>query len=447
MKKKSLIPERVYLQEGKIPPQATDLEELVLGAILVDQDAIKIAINILQEDSFYHPKHRIIYHAILQLHRERMPIDIGTVAKRIEDIGESENIGGNHKITELTWRVASAANVEFHCRIVEQNAIGRRVISECLRTADLIYSDPVKIFEHVNAMMTRMSQPDIAVTSNDSSADSRINAAVKHIQDAMDGKNVGITTGYRQLDECTGGWQNGDLIVIAARPGMGKSALSLNLAHNALPGAIFIQQMEMTKPQVGIRELAMYTKNSIHNLKKGQLLPDEMDQVRQVAADLKKVKVFSDFTAGCTSHDVAARIIKHKSDHNIRLAMVDYLQIIKYAEGSNTDEAIGEITSSFKRLAKDLDIPIILFSQLNRAVENRDNKRPQLSDLRSSGNIEQDADIVIFLMRPDYYDEFATDENGNSMRGKMIMNFAKNRQGFTGDYIMNHDLSRNLIFE
>lgn len=432
--------------EGKLPPQAPDIEPLILGAIMIDGSCVDIAMAILHEDSFYKESHQLIFNAARRLYNKREPIDISTVAEELKNTDKLELIGGSFYISQLTYRVASGANIEYHCRIVEQYAIGRRVLMACQKAISDIYDDPVSIFEHINFLNSRLTKPDIAIQGNDPSPTYRINKAVKQIEKAMDGKDIGISTGITELDKYTGGWQDGDLIIIAARPGMGKSAWGINIAHNAIKKApVFMIQMEMSAEQVAMREIAMETGIKIQTLRTGNIFEEQKELVDRSAQELKEKMFFIDFESNGTIMSITSKIIKAKREHKISLAMIDYLQLIEPPKGENTAYVIGKITAAFKRLAKELSIPIIMFSQLNREVEKRGDKRPQLSDLRDSGSIEADADQVIFIYRPDYYQEDPRNERGESLLNKIDLIIAKNRQGGTGDVWVHHDLSCNII--
>lgn len=432
---------------GMVPPQSTDSEMLVLCAIMADNRKILAAMERLHNDSFYKESNRVIYEAMVDLYKQYTPIDFSTVIEKLKEKGTIDIAGGAYGVVQISNNPVSLGNMDTHLLIIEQYAICRRVIEQCSRTVQDIYTDPVQIFEHINSLNTRLSRPDIAVVGSNTSAEYRLTKGMDQVDSAMKGIQSGVTTGIDELDKYTGGWQNGDLIIIAARPAMGKSAVGINLAHNALvSGAVFMQQCEMSEVQVSHREMAMYSGFKIQNIRTGQLFSDDYQRLKEDVEKIKNNKFYIDFNMGESVTTICSRIIKHKNEYGIKLAMIDYLQLISPDNGNESlNNKIGVITRALKKLAKELSIPIIVFSQLNRDTEKRGEKRPQLSDLRDSGNIEQDADQVIFLMRPDYYTEFPVNENGESLSGKIALIIAKNRQGATGDVWVNHNLSCNLI--
>lgn len=432
---------------GMVPPQSTDSEMLVLCAIMADNRKILAAMERLHNDSFYKESNRVIYEAMVDLYKQYTPIDFSTVIEKLKEKGTIDIAGGAYGVVQISNNPVSLGNMDTHLLIIEQYAICRRVIEQCSRTVQDIYTDPVQIFEHINSLNTRLSRPDIAVVGSNTSAEYRLTKGMDQVDSAMKGIQSGVTTGIDELDKYTGGWQNGDLIIIAARPAMGKSAVGINLAHNALvSGAVFMQQCEMSEVQVSHREMAMYSGFKIQNIRTGQLFSDDYQRLKEDVEKIKNNKFYIDFNMGENVTTICSRIIKHKNEYGIKLAMIDYLQLISPDNSNESlNNKIGVITRALKKLAKELSIPIIVFSQLNRDTEKRGEKRPQLSDLRDSGNIEQDADQVIFLMRPDYYTEFPVNENGESLAGKIALIIAKNRQGATGDVWVNHNLSCNLI--
>lgn len=431
-------------------PHDEELERDTLAIILSQPYQSDTAIGILRKDSFYTPKYNLIFESVLDLFEQKKPTDSVSVVQYLKEKGKIEQVGGSYEVLQLTNQVANGAQLEYFCRLIEQKAIARRVINACHQIIKQIHENPEDIFSTLADLNNRISQSDISVKGNDPSPDYRIDIALKELEKAMNGHTTGVVSGLKELDKCTGGWQKGDLIVVGARPGMGKSALALNLAHGAADAGFksFMFQMEMTAKQVADRELSMYSGIKIQNIKTGNVFSEELEMIKKAAVAIRNKKFYCDFSPAGDILQVQSQITKMKRENDISIAFIDYLNLIKTKEnkGENTSYAIGRITSSLKRMAKELDIPIVLFAQLNRAVEGRgSDRRPQLSDLRDSGSIEQDADQIIFLVRPDYYQEDPRDENGNSLIGMLDLIIAKNRQGATGDVWVKHNLSCNII--
>ncbi|MEW6470215.1 MAG: replicative DNA helicase [Bacteroidota bacterium] len=426
---------------GKLPPQAVDLEEAVLGALMLDKDALTNVIDILQPASFYKEAHTRIFSAIQRLFQRSEPIDILTVTHELRKSGELEIVGGPYYITQLTNRVASAANAEYHARIIAQKHIQRELIRISTDTIKNAYEDTSDIFDLLDkAEKDLFTIVEGNIRKNYDKMSTLIRGAIAEIEKARESKTgvTGVESGFTALDRYTSGWQRSDLIIVAARPAMGKTALVLSLARNAAvdfnrPVAVF--SLEMSSLQLVNRLIASESELSAEKLRKGQLEEHEFQQLNSKITRLAEAPIFIDDTPALTIFELRAKARRLKQQHNISLIIVDYLQLMHAGsdvKSGNREQEISTISRSLKSIAKELDIPIIALSQLSRAVEVRGGtKKPQLSDLRESGAIEQDADMVIFIHRPEYYG-FTEDENGNPTNGIAEIIIAKHRNGAVG---------------
>ncbi len=426
------------LEAGKLPPQAPDLEQAVLGAMMLERNAVNEAIDILSPDSFYVDAHKRIFSAIQDLFRNDKPIDILTVTQQLKQQAELDVVGGAFYISQLTNKVASSANVEYHARIISQKHILReliRISSETMRDA---YDDTTDVFE----LLDKNEQDLFAVTSgnlkrNYEPMSEIIQGAIAQIESAKSkGDGVsGVPTGFVALDKLTSGWQRSDMIIVAARPAMGKTAFVLSMARNIAvehKKAVAVFSLEMSSTQLVTRLIASESGLSSEKLRKGELSDAEFAILHQQIARLTNAPIFIDDTPGLNIFELRAKCRRLKSQHNVELIIIDYLQLMtagaEGSKGGNREQEISQISRSIKSIAKELDVPIIALSQLSRAVETRGgDKRPMLSDLRESGAIEQDADLVCFLYRPEYY-KILEDENGSTLGiGEVIV--AKHRNG------------------
>lgn len=425
-------------EHGKLPPQALDLEEAVLGALMIEKDALTAVIDILRPESFYKEAHQRIYSAIQSLFQKSEPIDILTVTNELRQKGELEFAGGAYYITYLTDRVASSAHAEYHSRILAQKHIQReliRISSEIIKDA---YEDTTDVFNLLDkAEQNLFSVAEGNIRKNYDKMSSLIGQAIKQIEIArsQEGGISGVQSGFSALDRVTSGWQKSDLIILAARPGMGKTAFVLSMARNTAvefkkPTAVF--SLEMSSLQLVNRLIASETELSAEKLKKGNLAHHEWEQLNSKIGRLADAPLFIDDTPALSVFELRAKCRRLKAQHNIGLIIIDYLQLMTTGgenRGGNREQEISTISRSLKSIAKELDVPIIALSQLSRAVETRGgDKRPQLSDLRESGAIEQDADMVLFIYRPEYYG-LEQDEQGNSTQGTAELIIAKHRNG------------------
>ena len=425
---------------GKLPPQAVDLEEAVLGALMLDKEALTDVIDILKKESFYKEDHQQIYQSILDLFEKSEPIDILTVTQELKKNGNLEIVGGAFYIAQLTNRVASSANVEFHARIIAQKHIQRELIKISSDTIKKAYDETIDVFDLLDdaeAKLFEVAEGNIRKSYEDMSK--LLHKAVKQLEEISkkDGTS-GVPTGFKDLDRVTGGFQPSDMIVLAARPGMGKTAFVLSMARNAAVDykkGVAIFSLEMSSLQLVNRLIASETEISAEKLKKGTLEAWEWEQLNARIGKLSNAPIFINDTPGLTVFELRAQCRRLKAEKDIQMVIIDYLQLMSGSGESkgNREQEISTISRAIKGIAKELNIPVIALSQLSRAVETRGgDKRPQLSDLRESGAIEQDADMVVFIYRPEYYN-ILQDEDGNSTQGLGELIIAKHRNGSTED--------------
>jgi replicative DNA helicase len=427
-------------EHGKVPPQAVDLEEAVLGAIMLEKDALTSVIDILKPELFYKEAHQIIFSAIHRLFAKSEPVDILTVTNELKRSGELEIIGGAYYITQLTNRIASSANVEYHVRIITQKYIQRELIhisSEIIKEAFEDTTDVFDLLDKAEQGLFAVSESNLRRNYED--MQSLVREAIREIEAArtQDAHLRGVPSGFTEIDRITAGFQKSDLIILASRPGMGKTALALTIARNVSidfnkPVAIF--SMEMSSIQLVTRLISCETQLPAEKLRRGTLENYEWEQLNAKISKLIDSPLFIDDTPALSIFELRAKCRRLKAQHNIELIIVDYLQLmVGQADGKgNREQEISHISRSLKALSKELNVPIIALSQLSRAVETRGgSKRPILSDLRESGAIEQDADLVMFIYRAEYY-KLDQDENGNPTAGMAEISIAKHRNGSLG---------------
>jgi len=431
-----------YLEHGKVPPQATDLEEAVLGAMMLEQDAVSAVIDILKPEVFYKEAHQKIFSAIFSLFSKSEPVDILTVTNELKSSGELEMVGGPYYITMLTSRIASAANVEYHARIILQKHIQReliRISSGIIKDAFEDTTDVFDLLDRAEQGLFNVSESNLRRNFED--MPSLIKQAIEDIESAKnsDSHMRGVPSGYVDLDRITAGWQKSDLIILAARPAMGKTAFALSMARNIAvqfdkPVAVF--SLEMSAVQLVTRLISSETELPATKLKKGDLAEHEWQQLNSKINSLVNARIFIDDTPALSIFELRAKCRRLKQQHDIQMVFVDYLQLMTAGGDSkgNREQEISTISRSLKALAKELNIPVLALSQLSRAVESRpgSSKKPILSDLRESGAIEQDADLVMFIYRAEYYKlhEF---EDGTPTDGVAEIIIAKHRNGPVGE--------------
>jgi replicative DNA helicase len=424
---------------SKLPPQAVDMEEAVLGALMIEKDALTAVADILRPDSFYKESHIRIYSAIITLFADSEPIDMLTVTAKLRSTGELEMIGGATYIMQLTSKVNSAANIEFHARIISQAYIKRELIkiaSEIQRDAFEETTDVFMLLDKMEQNLFQISESNIKKNYADMGALMR--QALAELDQKKNNKDglTGVPSGFSALDRLTSGWQKTELMILAARPGMGKTAFVVSSLRNAavefnMPVAIF--SLEMSSVQLVNRLISAEAEIDSDKIRKGSLAPHEWEQLHHRIHRLTNAPIFIDDTPALSILELRAKCRRLKAQHDIQMIVIDYLQLMTGDTGGkgagNREQEIAMISRSLKNLAKELDVPVIALSQLSRAVETRGGeKRPQLSDLRESGSIEQDADMVLFLYRPEYYG-ITEDEAGNSVAGIGEVIVAKNRAG------------------
>ncbi len=443
-KKEELKPvrsiEQINAQYGKLPPQAIEVEEAVLGALMLERDAYVTVADIIDTSSFYKEEHRKIFEAIKSLSVNQKPVDMLMVTQELKNRNQLEEVGGPMFITQLTRRVATAAHIEFHARIIAQKFIQRELIRVSSEIQSRAYDDTIDLDDLIDFAESSLFK---VAESNIKKETVPIRPVLKEAIDLIDEARKredglhGVPSGFSSLDRITLGWQKTDLIIIAARPSMGKTAFVLSMARNMAvehnkPVAIF--SLEMSGLQLVNRLIAAETELGSNKIKSGKLEMWEWKMLHSKIARLSNSQFFIDDTPALSIFELRAKCRRLKMQHNISCVIVDYLQLMTI--GSDTrgsrEQEVSNISRSLKAIAKELDIPIVALSQLNRSVESREGKRPQLSDLRESGAIEQDADIVIFIHRPEAYG-ITTDENQNSTKGVAEIIIAKHRNGATGE--------------
>lgn len=430
---------------GRVQPQASALEEAVLGAVMLDKDAISVILDILRPASFYVDAHQLIFKAMLRLFEKSHPIDLLTVMEELKKSGDLEAVGGPAYLAELTNKVASAANIEYHSRIIAQKYIQRELITTSTKVIKDAFEDTTDVFQ----LLDDAEQGLFAIAQQNMSrgSESMSTLASKMLKQLEELKNredglTGVPSGFTDLDRLTSGLQKSDLIILAARPGMGKTSFTLSLAKNAaveFNKAVAFFSLEMSNLQLASRIISMEAEISGMKLRNGQLEEYEWQQLHSAIERIGEAPIFIDDTPGINVFELRAKCRRLKMQHDIQLIIIDYLQLMSGGgenQKGNREQEVSAISRALKGLAKELDVPVIALSQLSRAVEVRGGtKRPQLSDLRESGSIEQDADMVCFIYRPEYY-QIMEDEEGQSLKGIAEIIVAKNRHGELRDVRM-----------
>ena len=434
-------------QYGHKQPQSLDMEEAVIGALLVDQEAYALVAEILKPESFYDKRNQLIFKSIQELNVEQRPVDIMTVQEQLEHNGELEEAGGAPYIMQINMKIGSSAHVEYYAKVIAQKSLARQLItfSSYVQTSAYDPTMDVKdLMQEAEAQLYAISQQNMK--KDYTQIDPVVGKVFDMINKAagMKGGMSGIPTGFEKLDKITNGWQRSDLIIIAARPSMGKTAFALSMVKRmavdyGVPVAVF--SLEMSNEQLVQRLLVNVTEISGEKLRSGQLMPHEWEQLDTRSRQLTGAPIYVDDTPGLTNFELRTKARRLVREHGVKVIMIDYLQLM-HAKGLNINsrqEEVAAVSQSLKGLAKELDIPVIALAQLNREGEKRegfDAKRPLLSDLRDSGSIEQDADIVCFIHRPEYY-RLDHDDHGNDWRGKAMFIIAKHRNGSVGDIKLN----------
>ncbi|MEX2235643.1 MAG: replicative DNA helicase [Cyclobacteriaceae bacterium] len=437
-KSNKLIPRDISESLGKLPPQARDLEEAVLGALMLEKNALNAVVEFLKPEHFYADAHKEIYQAIIDLFKASEPVDMRTVVNQLRKNAKLELVGGAYVIAELTAKVSSAANIEYHARVIIEMAIKRELIHIASQIHHDAYEDTTDVFELLDKTEQSVFQiSDSNLRKNYDNMRNLMARAIQELQVLKDHKDglTGVPSGFTSLDRITSGWQKSDLVIIAARPGMGKTAFVVSALRNAavdfkMPVAIF--SLEMASVQLVNRMISAEAELEGEKIKKGNLADHEWAQLVHKTSRLSSAPIFIDDTPALSILELRAKCRRLKAEHNVQLIVIDYLQLMRGEQGGNREQEIASISRALKGIAKELNVPVLALSQLSRGVETRGgDKRPQLSDLRESGSIEQDADIVMFLYRPEYY-KITVDEEGMPTQGMAEVIVAKHRNGSTG---------------
>lgn len=435
-------------KEGRIAPRDLEVEEAVLGALMLEKDAYTTVCDLLTPESFYDPGHQKIYEAIQQLGAQQQPIDMLSVTQKLRAMGELKTVGGPVAISELTARVASGAHVEFHAQIVAQKYLARELIRFSSKVEEQAYdesNDVEDLLQEAEGRLFEISQRNLK--KDVTQIDPVIKQALEQIEAAANRESglSGLETQFHDLDKLTSGWQNSDLIIIAARPAMGKTAFVLSMAKNMAvnlntPVALF--SLEMSNLQLVNRLISNACEIEGEKIKSGRLDSADWDRLMAGVKPLYNAPLYIDDTPSLSIFELRTKARRLVREHGVKIIIIDYLQLMN-ASGmkfGSREQEVSMISRNLKQLAKELNIPIVALSQLNRSVESRgtdsQSKRPQLSDLRESGAIEQDADIVCFIHRPEYYSHSSEDSEGNDIRGLALLIVAKHRSGKVDDVKM-----------
>lgn len=432
---------------GKLPPQALELEASVIGALMIEKEAFSSITDLLRPESFYSDQHRHIFEAVQALSAKDAPIDVLSVAEQLKQSGKLEQAGGVIYLSDLTRRVASAAHIRYHAQIIAQKATARDLISAACQIEEKGYDETQDVDELVEEATAKIFEISQRAQKRDVT---HIYPVITEAFDRMhrasenEGNISGIPSGFTELDKITSGWQKSDLVIIAARPAMGKTAFVLSMAKNIavdfnIPVAIF--SLEMSNVQLVNRLIMNVCEIEGHKIRNGRLTKAEWDKLDNSIGVLQNAPIYVDDTPGLSVFELQSKARKLVKEHKIQMIIIDYLQLMN-ANGMNfgsREQEVSIISRNLKGLAKELDIPVIALSQLSRAVEKRDSsnsnvdgKKPLLSDLRESGAIEQDADMVCFIHRPEYY-KLYDDGNGKDLRGLGQIIVAKHRNGATDE--------------
>jgi len=421
----------------RLPPQNLEAEESILASCLISQKDLEEIVELLKPEHFYKKSHQNIFSAVVSLFNEKSPIDLITLSERLRSNDHLESCGGSTYLASLINEVPASSNVESHTRIVIDKATKRTTIQKCHEIAQSCFDDSdtaIDIIDRAQSSILELESTDIEQLPFES-----MNSILENTFDVLDerflnkGKLTGIPTGFNQIDTLTWGLQPTDLIIVAARPSVGKTSWALNVARHAAvdfenPYPVGIFSMEMSKQQLSFKFLADLAKINTQKFKSGMFEPNEWRSLANVAGKLAGAPIYIDDSNGLTIHEIRRRSRQMWKQYGVKLLIIDYIQLMSGPDKQNDDKILSDIANGLKNLAKELSIPIIAISQLNRDLEKRTEKRPQLSDLRSSGTIEQAADVIAFVYRDEMYN---TDEN-NTLRGIGEIIIRKNRTGPTG---------------
>ena len=432
----------INLEKGKLPPQAIELEEVVLGAMMIDKKGVDEVIDILTAEAFYKETNQLIFESIFKLFQKSEPIYLLTVSNQLKKDENHERVGGDFYLISLTQKVSSSAHIEFHARIILQKYIQRSLIKISNEIITDSYDESKDVFDlldNAESKLYDVTQGNIKKSSE--SAQTLVIQAKNKIEAVSNKEGLsGVASGFNKIDKLTAGWQESDLVIIAARPGMGKTALSLSMASNIaingkIPLAFF--SLEMSSIQLITRMISSETGLDANKLRTGKLEKHEWEQLNVRVKNLENAPLYIDDTPSLSIFDLRAKARRLVSQKGVKIIIVDYLQLMTAGANiktGNREQEISTISRNLKALAKELKIPVIALSQLSRMVEGRTSKRPLLSDLRESGAIEQDADIVSFIYRPEYYKIDQWDDNErSSTEGEAEFIVSKHRNGGLGN--------------
>jgi len=428
------------LTNVNVPPSVVHVERAVLSALLLDNSAIPRVVEIVKPEYFFDGKNKIIYHAISTLDNANEPVDTVSVFEELKKSGKIQEAGGAEYLSKLTQEVSSAANVDYHARLITEKWILRQLISTAneIATSALEEKDDVfDILDQAESKIFAISQE--GTRESYKSMDKAVKEALELIESihAKTSKSVSVQSGYFALDDMLGGFQRSDLIIIAARPSMGKTAFALSFARNAaidykVPIAVF--SLEMSTIQLATRLISAEARINAHSIRTGRFRVEDGAKISRTVHKLREAKIYIDDTPSLTILELRAKARRLKNEKNIGMVIIDYLQLMNSSSRMESREReISQISRSLKALAKELNIPVIALSQLNRVVESTQDKRPMLSHLRESGSIEQDADVVLFLYRPEVYNIKNDPKTGESLEGVAEIIIAKQRNGPIGE--------------
>jgi len=425
---------------GKLPPQLPELEEAVLGAIMIEREALINVIDKLRDIDFYQERHLVIWKAVVELFRNDNPVDMRTVVNKLRTNGKLEIAGGAYYIAELTSKVSSAANIQYHAHLIIEASIKRTLIQEASKIHQEAYEESSDVFDLLASVQSRLDTIATSYFKGGSEVAGEVyRETIKHIIASRNDHGItGIQTGYRELDLIAGGWQAPDLIIIAARPSMGKTVVGLSVAKNAaqrFKKSVGFFSLEMSKRQLMQRMIATESEVDLDSIIRGRTSDYELEQIANKSNALASMGLHIDDTPAISILELRAKARRMKHEFNIEMIVIDYLQLMRGDSKGNREQEIASISRGLKGIAKELNIPVIALSQLSREVEKRADRRPQLSDLRESGSIEQDADVVMFLYRAEYY-KITVDEEGMPTQGILEIITSKNRNGKTGSLFL-----------
>jgi replicative DNA helicase len=437
---------------GKIQPMAIESEVYVIGSILIDNSAMAEAVDMLTPEMFYEPKNMHIYTACLNLYARNSPIDFISVKVELQRLEALELSGGPMYLVETSARVASAAHVGYHCRLIVEKFLLRRMGKLSSWINNKVYDPTVDVFElisDVEGLIFKITQQNVSqeVVRFETAVNSEVKQITQRFLNKDNGTTYGIPSGYYDIDSITGNFKESELIILAARPSMGKTALAINIAKNVAKydkKSVAVFSLEMSKEQLIQRVIVEETGYSLNDIQKGNLTAHDVERIDRITNEIKDISLYIDDTASISLFALRTKCRKIKAEKGLDLIVIDYLQLMTVGDSQknrNREQEISTISRGLKQLAKELMIPIIALSQLSRSVELTKDKKPLLSSLRESGAIEADADLVIMLYRPEYY-KITEDENGESTEGVCWVLIPKNRNGKTGEVKMIFDGSR-----